>query len=427
MRLLVFSNMFPSPMQPNAGIFVLEQMRALREIGVDATVVCPTPWVPPILKYLPQFQKYLAIPGRASVHGFSVEYKGTVQLPEGKLFYLYGFLYYLQCLGAIRKLVRESRIDLIHAHGIMPAGFAAALMGRKFDLPVVCTLHGSDVNCYPYQNRMNLWATRWALKTVDCLVAVSHDLKTKAHELVGKRQLEVIHNGADHRKFKPIPKDDSRARLGLAMDKKIILFVGNLVLVKGLDYLLRAISLLSRADVLLQVVGDGKEKSNLEFLANRLGIGDVCMFAGARPHDEIPYWLSAADCLVLSSSSEGLGAILIEAMMCRVPVVATAVGGIPELISPGHTGTLVPPKDHIALSKAIEDVLNGDAHVQAMVQHAEMKARSSLTWEANARKTLALYQYQLYCGRKTRNARELNQSLSFGPTPPSPTQRSSEP
>jgi len=281
----------------------------------------------------------------------------------------------------------------------MPDGFAAVLLGRTLGLPVVCTVHGSDVNHYPYRNRATFLATRWALKTVDCLVAVSHDLKTKVFELVGERQLEVIHNGADPHKFKPSPQKDSRARLGLAMDKKIVVFVGNLLPVKGLDHLLRAISLRSRGDVLLYLVGDGGAKGALMSLAACLGIGDICRFVGARPHDEIPSWLSAADCLVLSSLREGLPTILVEAMMCRVPIVATAVGGIPEIIIPGNTGMLVPSRDDNALSKAIDDVLNGEARVQTMVQHAEMKAQASLTWKANALKMLKLYENQLYRAR----------------------------
>jgi teichuronic acid biosynthesis glycosyltransferase TuaC len=401
MRVLVLSHMFPNAMEPNAGIFVLEQLRALRDLGVESVVVSPVPWAPPILRSLPRFRKYSVIPERASVLEFRVVYPRTVQLPKGKLFYLYGFFHYLQCLGSVRKLARESRIDLIHAHTIMPDGFAAILLAGTFGLPVVCTVHGSDVNIYPRLNRATLVATRWALKSADFVVAVSHDLRRKIIALAGDRQVEVVHNGADPRTFKLSQKEDARARLGLPQDKKIILFVGNLVPVKGLECLFCAIQRLPRKDFCLCVVGDGNSKLALQSLATHLRIRELCRFVGSRPHDEIPYWLSAADCLALTSVNEGLGTILIEAMLCQVPVVATTVGGIPDLVIPGHTGTLVPPEDPDALAKALGAVLDRDEHISAMVRQAQIRAQASFTWESNAHKMLAVYEYQLNRGRKS--------------------------
>jgi glycosyltransferase involved in cell wall biosynthesis len=396
MRVLVLSHMFPTPMAPYAGIFVLEQMRALRNLGVELVAIAPRPWIPAILKFVPRFSKFNVIPRRASVHGFSVYYPRVLELPGGRLFYLYGLFYYIGCFRLVRKLANEGKINLIHAHTIMPDGFAAVLLGRKFNLPVVCTIQGSDINDYPWRHRPTLWATKWALRIVDGLVAISHDLKNKVLLLSGTRQIEVIHNGADPNKFKSVPREEARVRLDLPVDKKIILFVGNLVPVKGVEFLLDAASQLPRSDILLCLVGDGKLKSALLGLANRLGIANICKFVGARPHDEIPWWLSAADCLVLSSLSEGLGTILTEAMLCRLPVIATSVGGIPDIVSPGYTGTLVPPKDPVALAKALDALLAGGARFSAMVEQAENRAKAELTWEFIARKMLSIYQEQVH-------------------------------
>jgi teichuronic acid biosynthesis glycosyltransferase TuaC len=411
MRVLVLSHMFPNPLELCAGIFVLEQMRALRDLGVEIVAIAPRPWVPPILNFVQRFRKFHAIPPRANVQGFRVEYPQVLQFPGGRFFYLYGVFYFIRCFRLVRKLVREGKINLIHAHTILPDGFAAVLLGRKFDIPVVCTIHGSDINDYPWRCRPALWATKWASRTVDNLIAVSHDLEKKIFSLVGTRQLEVIHNGADPNKFKSVPKEKARERLDLPVNKKIILFVGNLVPVKGVEFLLDAVSQLARSDILLCLVGDGELKSMLMCRARRLGLGNICKFVGPRPHDEIPWWLSAADCLVLSSLSEGLGTILTEAMLCRLPVIATAVGGIPDIVRPGCTGTLVPPKDPVALANALDALFAGDVRFSVMVEQAENRAKAELTWESIARRILGVYQAQVRAGCKETIANASDQGL----------------
>src|SRR5207253_6489394 len=105
--------------------------------------------------------------------GFSVEYPRVPMLPGGKFLYLSGLVYYLWCRRLLRTVLAQTRIDLIHAHYIVPVGFAAVLLGREFKIPVTCTLHGSDINEQPYWNLRNRWATRWSLTRLAHLVAVS--------------------------------------------------------------------------------------------------------------------------------------------------------------------------------------------------------------------------------------------------------------
>jgi teichuronic acid biosynthesis glycosyltransferase TuaC len=398
MRVLAVSHMFPTLSEPELGIFVLEQIRALRSLGVETVVLAPTPWVPSFLKFARRGRKYTSIPPKATLNGIAVDYPRCLSLPRGWLRCLYGFFYYFGCYRLARRLARESKIDLIHAHCVLPDGFAAVLLGRKMNLPVVCTAHGSEIRLYPWCSRLTRWATKWALRRIGCVIAVSQDLRETIFSLVGPRQLALIHNGADPATFKPFPKGEARAKLDLPRDKRIILFVGNLFPVKGIEYLLEAVALLPRQDLLLCLVGEGDLKTAVASQARRLGIAQKCRLVGRRPHDEVPWWLSAAECLVLSSLSEGLPTILPEAMLCRVPIVATAVGGIPEIVSDGYTGLLVPVKDPAALARAVDALLMNDERVGAMVERAESRAKSDLTWEVNARKTLALYRGVMCAG-----------------------------
>ena len=391
MRVLVLSHLFPDPTDPTLGIYVLGQMRALRNLGTELSAIAPRPWVPPFFRSLPRFRRSTSVHRRLRYDGFAVEYP-QLFLPGGRFFYLYGWLYYMQCRHLLRRELLKGRIDLIHAHTIMPDGFAAVLLGAEFKLPVVCTLHGSDLNLMPHLNRLNRWATKWALQRVDHLIAVSDDMRQKIYALSGRSDVKVIYNGADPDIFTFRPKMEARQALGLPAAQKIVLFVGRLVAVKALEALLAAVALPSAGDIVLYLVGEGECRASLEALAGSLGVLQRCHFIGRRTHEEVAQWLSAADCLVLPSKSEGMPTILIEAMLCRTPIVATRVGGVPEIVRDGETGLLVPYGNVSAMADAIEKVLHNPKLADSLSHQAEAEARSNVIWEANARKMLALYQ-----------------------------------
>ena len=282
---------------------MLEQLRALRKRGVEATVIVPTPWIPKPLRFLRRAQKYNAIPPRAEIDGFAVEYPRVLILPGEFLFVLYGFFHYLRLRYLLRSMKR-SPFDLIHAHMVTPDGFAAILLSRASRLPVICTMHGEDINDYPQRSRLIRWATAWTLRRMNGLIAVSADMRTKARRLSNTRDVTVVHNGADATQFRSQSKAEARARLGISLDIKVVLFVGHLVVEKSLEDLLLAFAALPQHHTRLFIVGDGRLRGSLVALAKRLGLEETCIFAGYQPHHMIPTWLSAADCLVLSSKTE---------------------------------------------------------------------------------------------------------------------------
>jgi glycosyltransferase involved in cell wall biosynthesis len=391
MKVLVLSGQFPTPRDPVCGMFVVEQIKALRKLGVEITVVAPTPWAPRALRFLKRVQAHLLTPTQSQLDDFEVHYLKIPTLPGGHLFSLSGFFLYFRSRSIVRRYLERGGIDLIHAHTVMPEGFAAVLLGKTFKIPVVCTAHGSDVKIYPWKSYATRLATKWAVRKVDRVIAVSDDLKEAIFQLAGVRQVYIAKNGADAERFKSVPKDEARVALGLPRDKRLICFVGNLFPVKGVEFLLNAVSKLDRSEVVLYLLGDGYLRVGLIELAKELGIGNICHFMGQRQHQEIPIWLSAADCLVLPSLSEGLPTVISEAMMCGVPVVATAVGGTPEIIRHRETGLLVPPKDSRALVQAIIEVLTNQELANSMRQKALIEAQSNFSWERNAHQTLDVY------------------------------------
>lgn len=416
MRVLVLSHLFPNKRDAAAGTFVLEQVKQLQAAGIEVVVVSPTPWAPRFLAWHRSVKKHIGIPVGETVDRFEVEHPRVPVLPRNLSFPVEGFGYYAACRGRVRRFMSEGGIDLIHAHTIMPDGFGAVLLGREFNVPVVCTVHGSDISVYPRESRAVAWATKWALKRVTRLIAVSEDLKRKVVEMIGPCEISVAHNGADPNVFKPESQIDTRATLGLPLDKKIVCFVGYFREDKGLPYLLEAFARLRRDDTILCLVGDGPLRSEVSAQAERLGIAKSCLFAGAQPHARVAQWLAAADCLVLSSLTEGLPTILPEAMLCRVPIITTPVGGIPEVVRASETGLIVPCRDSEALARAMNDLLSTPNLASELSQRAFVFAREKLTWSANARATISAYDAALRA-RKTAS----QEASRVRPIPSDPT------
>jgi len=392
-NVLVLSHMFPTSPESRKGIFVLEQTRALQKLGVNSTVVAPSPWIPAAFKNFPGARKYQNITRLTNVAGVEAECVPTLSFPEGAFFAWSGLISYLSCRSAVRRIIRRKNIQLIHAHTIMPDGFAAVLLARELHLPLVCTLHGSDVKLYPLRSRAIAAVTTWALARIQHLIAVSNDVGQIALSQGARKRPTVIHNGASQERFSPGPKSVSREQLGLPLDRAVVLFVGNLIPLKGTNLLVRALAQVTHKPILV-LVGGGPCRAELQDLAAQLGV--ECIFAGGRPHDEIATWLTASDCLVLPSLSEGLPTILAEAMMCRTPIVATAVGGTPEIVSDGRTGLLVPPSNVQAISGAVSSVLSMEpSQIDTMLDRAQHFAQRRLTWDINACDTLKVYEKAL--------------------------------
>src|SRR5260370_9877647 len=161
------------------------------------------------------------------MEGIRVTYPRFIAFPGARLRFLYGLFCYLACRHIVRKHVQEGGIDLIHAHKIMADGFAALLLGDEFNIPVVCTVHGSDISIYPHESRATLLVTKWALRRIKHLIAVSEDLGKKVNLLIGTREVKVIRNGADEELFHANAKSAALTLLSLPGMAKIVLLSGN--------------------------------------------------------------------------------------------------------------------------------------------------------------------------------------------------------
>ena len=294
-------------------------------------------------------------------------------------FFLLGFWF-----GALRRVRRGG---LVHCHWTI-SGLIAYWATRWWRCPLVLSVRGSDIHLVG--SGMMAQLHRLIYNWMDVVVAVSEDIAANLEALgVPKSKIKVVANGVD-RRFQPADCRVMRERLGLPDEEFIMLFVGLLVPVKGLDVLVESLAELADPKPLCLLVGDGPERPELERQAVQLGVSDRLRFAGRRSSDEIPTWMGAADILVLPSRSEGRPNVVLEAQACGLPVVATRVGGTPELVCDGKTGLLVESEDVADLADALQR-LRIDRGLREALGRAGREQADGMTWAVSAEKMAAIY------------------------------------
>jgi teichuronic acid biosynthesis glycosyltransferase TuaC len=391
LKVLVVSRLYPRPSDPVLGVFVEEEIRALSG-HCQLKVASPVPWFPR-LKIFKKWYAYTRAPVRELREGVDVFRPRAIVFPRNFLFAFLGLSFYLALRRCVNQLEKAFPFDLIHAHTVYPDGFAAVMLGRAFGRPTVITLHGGDVTLYlkhPLVRRMGLWA----LSKSDRAIAVSDALRTEVvdEHRADARKISVIPNGVDVVRFAPMAQEEAQARLALTNEVPRILYVGGIERSKGIEYLLRAAGELRRNtehSVEVVLIGEGKYEGQAKELATDLGIDDAVAFVGKKPNTEIPLWINACDLLVLPSLSEGFGVVLIEAMACGKPVVATRCGGPEDIVTPG-TGILVSPGDYMALAQAMQEVLSGQRRFDP--QEIRRQAVAKYAYDSIARCIVEEYQ-----------------------------------
>jgi glycosyltransferase involved in cell wall biosynthesis len=351
MRILGLTSLYPNPLQPHRAPFNRHQFRLLGE-HYPVRVIAPMSWTDELIA-----RRRWAAPlpaDRRVIHdGLPVEHP-RYYFPPRVLRGFYGHCFRSSVRRAFERAVAEFRPDVIHAPFAYPDGWAAVQLGHEFGLPVVVQVHGSDVRLLD-RHPARRPRTEEALRAADAVIAVSQDLAdTVVRTGVDPDRVLLVYDGIDPELFRPGSKAAARARLGLDRDTRRLVFVGNFYPVKGADVLLRACHRLRQLGVAFEVdlVGQGPEGHTLRKLVRQLGLEGVVGFRGSMPQAELADWYRAADVFVLPSHSEGVPNVLLEAMACHTPYVATNVGGIPEIHVP-EVGRLVPPNDPRALAATI--------------------------------------------------------------------------
>jgi teichuronic acid biosynthesis glycosyltransferase TuaC len=376
-RLLVFSHLFPSLAQPNAGLFIRERMFRVAQ-HLTIVVVAPQPWFP--LQSLVRFFRPHFRPPAARfevMQGIEVHRPRFLCVP-GVLKWSDGFFMAAGSFFTVRRLVKRDRLNAIDAHFGYPDGYAATLLGRWLKLPVMITLRGKEER----QLRTDVAKPlRQAILGANRIVCVSWALKDIAVRVGANPDCtSVIGNGIDLSKFRPRPRDEARRALNLPVDAKVLVSVGTLVERKGFHRVIPCLPTLIKnfPDLHYIVVGgagpEGDNSAALKTLVEAAGLQRNVHFLGPYLPESLPLPLSAADVFVLATSYEGWANVFLEAMACGLPVVTTSVGGNAEVIRSAELGTLVELGNQAALTNALTVALEKSWNRKAIMDYAESNA-----------------------------------------------------
>ena len=344
LRVLTFTDLYPSPGRPRHGIFVENRLRKLVETGaIAATVVAPI-----ALRLAPsRSPRGKRIPPSYRRHGVDVYHPRFPVIPKLSN-WVNPVSLAIAALPVVDRLRKTFDFDVIDAHFFYPAGVAAILLGRWLGKPVVITARGSDVNLHTQFRIQRAWI-RWAANQADAVVTVSSALRATLENLgVQRERVTVVRNGVDLEAFRPQDRTELRRQLGWS--RPTLLAVGNLVPEKGHELVIEALAALPDVDLVL--VGSGPEEQRLRGLASRMNVAQRVTWIPYLPPDELARRYAAADATVLASSREGMPNVVLESIACGTRVIASDVGGTAEVVSSEHAGVLLRERSAAAIAEA---------------------------------------------------------------------------
>jgi teichuronic acid biosynthesis glycosyltransferase TuaC len=380
LRILTFTTLFPNTLQPLLAVFVHQRTAHLARIpGNEVQVVAPLPYAPPWIR-VARWQQTGQIPKQEQQEGLSVFHPRYFLIPKISM-PLHGYSMFAGCSSLVRQLHQKNRFDCIDAHFVYPDGFAACLLGRMLGIPVIVSARGTDMTLYPHFLTIRP-QIRWTLRHAAGLVAVSDSLKREMVRLgAPQEKVRVISNGVDVTRFTPEDRRAARQKLALPESAQIVVSVGSLLPVKSHERLISAVVALRDRHPTLKayIVGEGPARTKLEAAIRDSQAADQIKLVGSRPNEELRYWFSAADVSCLVSSREGWPNVVSESIACGTPVVATRVGGVPEIICSSELGIVV-DSEISSIAGGLHQALTRAWNRDALVHHAR-----SRTWDVVAR------------------------------------------
>lgn len=369
-RALVYTHHFPSSEAPSRAPYSFHTYRALAR-HCALRIVAPIPWW-----WRTRTPKLIFSPLHETSSGIDALFPSYYSVPA--FWPLHGVAVAASTAPLVRRIRREFPFDLILAANAYPDAVAASHLARLFDVPLFVTVLGSDINLSGEHYALRPQIAR-ALRKASRVISVSAALGERVAGMgVDPSRIVVVRNGVDGEAFAIRDAAEARAQLGLPADRPIVLFAGNLVPVKAVDVLIDATARMREmggAKVFVCIVGGGALADELAARAKGLGLTDEHVrFTGRVLPTDVPRYMNASDVFCLPSREEGSPNVVVEALASGKPVVASRVGGIPELLT-GANGTLVTAGDADGLARALLDATSRPWDPEAL-----RRSVPSLSW-----------------------------------------------
>lgn len=389
MRLLAISHLFPNSAEPRYGIFAARQLSEMARLGAEIVTVVPRVWCPSFLRRFERWRDQDHSSPLCAVEGLETISIPYVRPPGNWYNRWSGLATFHTIKKTASELHAARRFDIIYATDFFPDGDAGVRLSRYLGIPVACLGIGVDVNITAHiSGRMYEHFKRTA-RSLDGALACGR-MVADGIKAVTEREPLCVYGVLDLEEFSP-PSDRTALRDELKLpDCPVLLYAGYLARRKGAYELIEAFSRIRRRfpDALLVMCGGGSEKTQLRSMADELGIGAGLIMNGEVPPKQMNKWMKASDMLVLPSYTEGMPNVVMEAMACGLPVVATAVGGLPDAVGDCPGAILIPPRDVSALEDAITAVLGDGETRRRMGIAARERAQEKFGVTRNARRIL---------------------------------------
>ncbi len=391
LKVLVLSRNYPNDMLPHLGLWTEGFVRAISQ-HCDVRVIAPVPYCPPLPSRI-NYTRFRRITHQQRVNGIEVLRPRFLVGPGYALHNLEAEAYDWGVRGTVARLHRAFPFDIIHAHFSYPDGVVAARLGQRYRVPVFITEQAPWrpwMDAYPRVRRQAVWA---AERCAFHFALSRYGRDTIAHFTGDSDKLRVMPNGVDGTVFMPLPG-------GGTPDPNRILYVGQINFTKGVDVLLKAMRALvdRRPQTRLTLVGGSfyknklRQEQRIRNMAQELGLSDHVEFVGEQSPRDVAGFMRNSALLVLPSRAESFGAVLVEALACGIPVVASQSGGPADIVNE-KVGVLVPTEDAVALVSGIEHILTH--HEQYKAAQLRAYALANFSWESIAARTLKLYDVAL--------------------------------
>ncbi len=374
-RVLVINYEFP-PIGGGAGTATLNLARYWAELGAHVTILTA---------------RFRDQPHTEEMHGFTVVRIPSLRRHADRSNVLEMFVFMLSALFHAGALARQTKAQVTIAFFGLPCGPISYILKVFRGIPYIISLRGGDVPGYlpaslSLYHNLTAPLSRIVWRSAAAIIANSKGLASLAERFAANREIGIIKNGVDTQIFRPSPARPESGSI-------CILTVGRLHYQKAIDVLLRAFAAIvepQRAQIRLVIVGDGPEKSSLLDLARQLSIAEQVDFLGWVDRTQLPELYRQADIFAFPSRDEGMPNAVLEAMASGLPVVATPVPGIEELVTSDETGLIVPMEDHASLAAALLRLATSESLRFSMGTAGREKVERHFSWKASAEAYLAL-------------------------------------
>ena len=398
MRVCILTTSFPRDVNDSAGIFVYHLSKALVAKGVIVEVIAPHDYGFEFNEMMDgirvnRFPYFYPLIAQKLGYGAGILYNirrsgiAAFQVP----FFLLAELFFLI------KILKKRKIDLIHAHWTIPQGFIGRLAGFLFKVPLLTTIHGSDIHGFkkiPVMKSLN----KLIINASDYCTVNSSAMAKMVYDVSGRNDPALVPMGVDYNFFSRKLSEKRQRKENEAGEKKI-LFVGRLIEWKGAEYLIKAFAKILKQGInaKLLLAGEGPEKEHLVEVSKNEKISEKVCFLGQVSHNYLQKLFSSIDLFVLPSivndrgETEGLGVVLLEAMASGVPVIGSNVGGIPDIIINGETGLLFRQKDSDDLADKMTGLLSDKQLSNKLITGGIAHVKQHYTWDIIADQFISIY------------------------------------